>query len=241
MLLEAASIGTRRRVCQSFGLRRPRPDRLAYNFRCAARGVARPGRPLFSPGRRVGFAAEWTAPLAAQQRSGQATGPGAPPGSAAAGPPELDHYQLLGVPYTARKADITRAYREAMKAIHPDRQRPERRTAAEEQAKKLNASYAVLANPVTRQAYDRTIRASTVQDQLMSRYVGGFYPAAGGDADPFGVRMRRDSTPTERREQAAADRNALVTIVVVFGGFTLALLIGLLLWGVLSALLRAAT
>jgi curved DNA-binding protein CbpA len=37
-----------------------------------------------------------------------------------------------------------------MKAIHPDRQRPERRSAAEEQAKKLNAAYAVLANPVKR-------------------------------------------------------------------------------------------
>jgi curved DNA-binding protein CbpA len=125
-----------------------------------------------------------------------------------------------------------------MKAIHPDRQRPERRTAAEEQAKRLNAAYAVLANPVQRQAYDRTIRSAHVQDQLMSRYVGGFYPAAGGDADLFGAPMRRHPTTAERREQAAADRNAVMTIVVVFGGFTLALLVGLVLWGVLTSLLR---
>lgn len=168
-------------------------------------------------------------------------GPGAPPGSPPIVPPDPDHYQLLGVSYTAHRVEITRAYREAMKAIHPDRQRPERRSAAEEQAKKLNAAYAVLANSVKRQAYDRTIRANLVQDQLMSRYVGGFYPAAGGDADPFGANLRREATAAERREQAAADRSALVTIVVVFGGITLALLVALVVWGVLGALLRAAT
>jgi DnaJ-class molecular chaperone len=180
--------------------------------------------------------------LAAQQHPGQSGGSGALPGSDLPRPSsvDLDHYQLLGVPYTARKADITRAYREAMKAIHPDRQRPERRTAAEEQAKRVNAAYAVLVNPVQRQAYDRTIRSAHVQDQLMSRYVGGFYPAAGGDADLFGAPMRRRQTTAERREQAAADRNAVMTIVVVFGGFTLALLVGLVLWGVLTSLLRAA-
>ena len=184
----------------------------------------------------------WTTPLAAQERPGQAAGSGALPGSGSIGPLSVDpdHYQLLDIPYTAGKADITRAYREAMKAIHPDRQRPERRTAAEEQAKRLNAAYAVLANPLQRQAYDRTIRSARVQDQLMSRYVSGFYPAAGADADLTGSSMRRHPTAAERREQAVADRNAVMTIVVVFGGFTLALLVGLVLWGVLTALLRTA-
>ncbi|MBA3415151.1 MAG: J domain-containing protein [Chloroflexia bacterium] len=179
--------------------------------------------------------------MAAQQRAGQAAGPGAPPDTPPGGPPVPDHYRVLGVAYTARKAEITRAYREAMKAVHPDRQRPERRSSADEQAKQLNAAYAVLSSPVKRQAYDQTIRANLVQDQLMSRYVGGFYPAAGGDADPFGANLRRDTTAAERRERAVTDRHALVTVVVVFGGFTLAVLIGLLVWGVLGALLRATT
>jgi len=178
--------------------------------------------------------------LAAQERPGRAAGPGAPSGAAQAGLAEPDHYQLLGVAYTARKADITRAYREAMMAIHPDRQSPERRTLAEEQAKKLNNAYSTLANPVKRQAYDQTIRSRIVQDQLMGRYVGGFYPAAGADTDRFGEGLRRDPTKAERREQAVADRSALVTLVVVFGGFTLALLIALLLWALVGALLRAA-
>ncbi len=179
--------------------------------------------------------------MAAQQRAGQAAGPGAPPDSPSGERPGPDHYQVLGVAYAARKAEITRAYREAMKAVHPDRQRPEQRSRADEQAKQLNAAYAVLSNPVERQSYDETIRANLIQDQLMSRYVGGFYPAAGGDADPFGGNLRREATAAERRERAVADRHALMTVVVVFGGFTLAVLIGLLLWSVLGALLRAAT
>jgi len=190
--------------------------------------------------RRAGFAPEWTSPLAADDRAGSSTGPGAPAGFPTAGVAEPDHYQLLGVPYAAREAEITRAYREAMKAIHPDRQRPERRAAAEEQAKRLNLAYATLANPVKRQAYDQTIRSRIVQDQLMSRYVGGFYPAAGDTTDPFAQQLRREPTAAERREQAVADRHALVTIVVVFGGFTLALLLALVLWAIASALLRLA-
>ena len=178
--------------------------------------------------------------MAAHDRTESTTGPNAPSSAAASGLGELDHYQLLGVPYTAGKAEITQAYRDAMKAIHPDRQRPERRADAEEQAKRLNLAYAILANPVKRQAYDQTIRSRIVQDQVMSRYVGGFYPAAGGTADPFEQQLRREPTPAERREQAVADRHALVTIVVVFGGFTVALLLALVLWAVVGALLRLA-
>lgn len=165
----------------------------------------------------------------------QTGAPGAPPSA------QPDFYQVLGVPYDAPRAAIVRAYRDAIKAIHPDRQRPSRRAAAEEQAKALNVAYTTLANPIKRQAYDRTIRARIVQDQLMGRYVGGFYPAAGNAADPFGERFRREPTAGERREQAAADRGALVTLVVVFGGLTLALLAALLLVAVAGALFQAAS
>lgn len=153
------------------------------------------------------------------------------------GSPEQDHYQLLGVPYTAGAAEITRAYRSAMKRVHPDRQQPGRRRAAEEQAKRLNRAYAVLSKPIERQSYDRTIRASAVQDEIMSRYVGGFYvPQHESAGAPH---LRRAATAAERREQAIADRSALVSIVVVFGGLVVGLLTLLLLWAALQAIAGA--
>lgn len=183
-------------------------------------------------------------PLAANAEPGRRTGAGPPPGV----PPAAseNHYQLLGVPYTATGADITRAYRVAMKRIHPDRhyQRIERRAAAEEEAKRLNLAYATLSKPLQRQAYDRTIRADTVQDQLMGRYVGGFYVPQNGHgpsaADARARPRRREPTPAERRERARADRSALVGIVVVFAGMTLAFVLALLLWATARAVLDAA-
>src|SRR4051794_11287176 len=47
-------------------------------------------------------------------------------------------YKLLGVSPSATGDEITRAYRSAMKRVHPDAQQPERRVAAEERAKQLN-------------------------------------------------------------------------------------------------------
>ncbi|MGH2618890.1 MAG: J domain-containing protein, partial [Thermomicrobiales bacterium] len=69
---------------------------------------------------------------------------GTSPNGAGADPDEEDHYSLLGVPFTATHAEITRAYRRAIKRAHPDRQRPERREAAEEFARRLNAAYTML-------------------------------------------------------------------------------------------------
>jgi curved DNA-binding protein CbpA len=174
-----------------------------------------------------------TAPPGAGGPSG-----GSPPGATVdADASEVDHYQVLGIPYTATAAEISRAYREAMKRVHPDRQQPDRRAAAEGRARAINAAYAVLKHPLRRQAYDRTIRARLVQDQMMSRYVGGFYPAAPGGVDPAGA-PRRETTPAERRERAEADRTAFVTLIVAFAAFTVVLLAGLLIWGVLSSLFR---
>lgn len=169
---------------------------------------------------------------------GRSGGPQRPdPAGPALDPDEPDHYQLLGVPYAASAPDITRAYRAAMKRIHPDRQRAERRAAAEETAKRLNVAYTTLRHPVKRQAYDRTIRARLVQDQLMSRYVGGFYPASGAAADRNGASLRREPTGGERREQAEADRTAFVSLLVAFSAFALLLVVVLVVWGVLQSLL----
>ena len=138
-----------------------------------------------------------------------------------------DYYALLGVPPTATAAQITRAYRAAMKSVHPDRQRPEDRPAAEARARLLNQAYATLAKPLSRQAYDQTIRARVVQDEIMSRYVGGFNLPHANGGDPYARRLRREPTAAEKRDQARSDRNAMVSILLVFGGVTLGV-IGLL-------------
>jgi curved DNA-binding protein CbpA len=151
------------------------------------------------------------------------------PNGAVSDPDTEDHYALLGVPFTATHAEITAAYRRAMKRAHPDRQRPERRAAAEELARRLNTAYAVLSNPVKRLAYDRTIRQQVIQDQIMRRYVGGF-DTFGEAAAAARAHARREPTARERRERALAERQASLTLVVIAVGLT-ALIVAFLLFG----------
>ena len=155
-------------------------------------------------------------------------------------PDDENYYRLLGVPYAATSAEITRAYRAAIKRVHPDRHRPDRRAAAEERAKRLNLAYATLSKPLQRQAYDRAIRAQIVQDQIMGRYVGGFHvPQMDDRPDPLAEQLRREPTPAERRAQKQADRDAMVSIVVVFGGVTVGVVGLLLLWALARLLVGA--
>ena len=175
-------------------------------------------------------------------RPGAAAGPSRPHSSSAGAGSSVNldaenFYQLLGVPYTATPAEINRAYRAAMKRVHPDRQVFERRGPAEEHAKKLNHAYATLSKPLKRQAYDRTIRTEALQDQLMSRYAGGFATPQAGGTDPFNRSLRRERTDAQRRDQARAGRSALISVVVVFGGMTLAIILLLLFWSAARALM----
>ena len=164
---------------------------------------------------------------------------GQSPNGADTDPDETDHYVLLGVPFTANHAEITRAYRRAIKRVHPDRQRPEQRAAYEDLARRLNAAYAVLSDPLKRQAYDRTIRQQVIQDQIMRRYVGGFQtfddaPGPGRD------HLRREPTAAERRERVAADRQASLTLIVVAVVVTALILVGVVLLGLINSVLQAA-
>jgi curved DNA-binding protein CbpA len=148
-------------------------------------------------------------------------------------PDELDYYQLLGVSYAATHAEITRAYRTAIKRIHPDRQTPAARAEAEERAKQLNRAFTTLSKPELRRHYDQRIRSQIIQDQIMSRYVGGFgIPGAGSDDSV----LRRTPTVAEQKDKALAHRGALWSIVLVFGGITLAVLGALVLWAVAGAI-----
>jgi diphthamide biosynthesis protein 4 len=163
---------------------------------------------------------------------------GTNPNGAGPDPDEEDFYSLIGVPFTATHAEITRAYRRAMKRAHPDRQRPEARAAAEEFARRLNAAYATLSNPAKRLAYDRTIRDQVIQDQIMRRYVGGFQTFEG---TPASIRrhQRREPTAAERRERVAADRQASLTLVLVAIAFTALILVSLVLGSFLNSLVEA--
>jgi DnaJ-class molecular chaperone len=145
----------------------------------------------------------------------------------------------LGVTFMATNAEITQAYRRAMKRAHPDRQAPERRAAAEEMARRLNAAYAVLSDPVKRQAYDRTIRQQVIQDQIMRQYVGGFQTPGGAPSYP--EMERREQTPAERRERIEADRRAwllLVGFAAVFAVTIIVVLVASALFGSLFQAIR---
>ncbi len=62
-------------------------------------------------------------------------------------PERENYYRLLNVDVTASTAEITLAYRVAIKRAHPDRALPELRAAQEEISKDLNRAYSTLANP----------------------------------------------------------------------------------------------
>ncbi len=173
--------------------------------------------------------------MAADPRTGSR---GSSPNGSGADPDEDDHYSLLGVPFTATHAEITRAYRRAMKRAHPDRQRPDRRVASEDFARLLNAAYSILSDPLKRQAYDRTIRQQVIQDQIMRRYVGGFQTF---DDIPGSARthQRREPTAAERRERIAADRQASLTLILVAAGVTAIILLSVLLGSFLVSILEA--
>jgi DnaJ-class molecular chaperone len=149
-----------------------------------------------------------------------------------------DFYKILGVSYTATFQEITRAYREAMKRSHPDRHRPERRAAAEERAKLLNRAFTTLSKADSRRAYDSEIKASAIQEEIMSRYFGGF-AVPGEFHDPHAQSLRRKPTSAERVDQKRADRSAITSVLIVFAGITLVVIGLLVLWTLLEALFGA--
>jgi curved DNA-binding protein CbpA len=101
-----------------------------------------------------------------------------------------DYYALLGVPVTASREEIIRAYRRLARAVHPDvdSHNPE----ATERFEQLAAAREVLGNPATRAAYDRTRR--------MRRPVQRRPQDAGvvGTAEGRGQRVRRAPGPAVR-------------------------------------------
>jgi hypothetical protein len=66
----------------------------------------------------------------------------------------LNPYTTLGLDAAATEDDIRAAYRRRAAQVHPDLQPPEKRAAAEEAMKRLNAARDILLDPRRRAAYD---------------------------------------------------------------------------------------
>lgn len=146
--------------------------------------------------------------------------------------PQPDYYKLLGVGYSATGEEITRAYRRAMKEVHPDRHSPSQRSQAEERAKLLNVAYSTLSQPERRRQYDSTLRAHSVQEQLMNRYTGMSVPGERGT--PTYQHPQRYRSPAEKREQQLADRSAISSILFIFGGAALFLILAVVMYGLVQ-------
>lgn len=146
--------------------------------------------------------------------------------------PQPDYYRLLGVAHNATPEDIRRAYRRAMKEIHPDTKSPDARAVAEERTKTLNIAYTTLSQTEKRRQYDDLLRASAVQDQIMSRYAGDMItpnPRSSAQRPPPRYQSER-----QRQEQQSADRSAMSSLFYVFGGAALFVILAIAMFAVIG-------
>jgi DnaJ-class molecular chaperone len=148
---------------------------------------------------------------------------------------QVDYYKLLGISYQANPAEIRRAYRAAMKRSHPDKFLPELRAEAEVRARELNEAYKVLSGPESKRRYDQQLKASIVQDQIMRRYAGGL-GAPGQEGDIY-ARIKDAQRAEQRKQQKKSDREATTSLILVFAGFALIVLVLLIVGSLLGSVL----
>lgn len=73
------------------------------------------------------------------------------------------YYDVLGIDINATPAEIKTAYRNMIKAFHPDLY-PGDKEFAEKQSKKVNEAYEILGNPEKRREYDECLRKKEEQE-----------------------------------------------------------------------------
>jgi curved DNA-binding protein CbpA len=135
--------------------------------------------------------------------------------------PNVNYYEILDVPYSASRNEITQAYRHLMRYAHPDNHANERdRFKAEERAKMLNAAYAVLGKPDTRREYDRLFKRQAVSDAIFQRYTGNT-PGQHAAHRP----APRPVDPELRRQQHRANRSAFFQIMLFAAMCALAVIV----------------
>jgi hypothetical protein len=125
----------------------------------------------------------------------------------------VNYYEILDVPYSASREEITRAYRDLMRAVHPDRHdNGITRAKAEERAKLINAAYAVLSKADLRREYDQAFKKQAVSDAIFQRYTGNV-PGHHTHIPTYRP-QRRPPSAAVRRDQRRAHRSAFLQIVV---------------------------
>jgi len=126
----------------------------------------------------------------------------------------LDVYAVLGLGRQASAAEVSRAYRRAARATHPD-SRP-RDPSASERFQAVSAAYEILRDPRRRAAYDRVHPASTpapshpLRSSARPTRLGGFnqplnpFPAGSPPGQrptaPLWAGPVHVAAPAERRE-----------------------------------------
>lgn len=134
----------------------------------------------------------------------------------------INYYEILDVPYTATRVEITRAYRGLMRHTHPDRVSGEQaKHKAEERAKLLNAAYQVLSRPDLRREYDKLIRQRAVNDALFQRYTGN---TPVGSQGPL-TYQRRPASPAMERARRRATTAAFAHLLLYAAIFAVAIVV----------------
>ncbi|KIW97089.1 uncharacterized protein Z519_02481 [Cladophialophora bantiana CBS 173.52] len=95
-------------------------------------------------------------------------------GDTAGNVPEIDLYEILGVPRDASQADIRKAYRKAALASHPDKVPAEQREEAEAKFKAASQAYEILYDDEKRHLYDA---------HGMAAFDGSRGPGMGGEVN----------------------------------------------------------
>src|SRR5580658_5176699 len=96
-----------------------------------------------------------------------------------------DYYEILGVPRTAKDANIKKSFRKLARQYHPDVAKDKKH--AEEKFKEINEAYEVLSDPDKRKKYD----------ELGANWKSGFRPESQGGGQPYQSHSWRGGSPGE--------------------------------------------